>query len=390
MDKKDDTKAVHSGEIGRKYDGSVAMPIFTSSTFAFESSADLEAYNRDPSGKYLYTRYGNPTIVAVEQKVADLERAEMSVLFSSGMAAITSSVLSLLRSGDRVVATPSLYGGTRKFFRDILPRYGIEVAFAATGAIDDARRIIDDRTRLLYIESPANPHVEILDVAAFAKLAKEHRILSAIDATFATPYLMKPCEMGIDVVIHSCTKYIGGHADLIGGVVSGKADVMKKVEEYRRVLGGIADPECAYRIGRGLKTLAVRMERHCTNALAVAKALRKSPKVEDVLYPGLAESPWHKLAKSQMRDFGGMVCVTLKGGLSAAKRFVDSLKLVVNAASLGGVESLASIPVLTSHVNMSAEELRISRVSEGMVRLSIGIESADDLVADVAQALERV
>jgi cystathionine beta-lyase/cystathionine gamma-synthase len=390
MDKQDETRTVQSGTNAHKYDGAVTVPIFTTSTFAFESSDAVEAYNRDPSGHYLYTRYANPTIVAVEQTVAELERAEASLLFASGMAAITSSVLAVVRGGDNIVTTPALYGGTRKFFRDILPRYGIEVAFAPSNVIKDVEPLLDSRTKLLYLESPANPHAEVLDVKAFAALAKKRGIVSAIDATFATPILMKPYVIGIDLVIHSCTKYIGGHSDLIGGVVSGNLNLIKKVEEYRRTLGGVIDPEGASRVGRGLKTLAVRMERHCANALQVAQTLQGSDKVSEVFYPGLTNSPWHDLAKSQMTGFGGMICVTLRGGLTSAKRFVDALKVIVNAPSLGGVESLVSIPVLTSHVNMSAEELRQSRVSEGMVRLSIGIESATDLVADVEQALAAV
>jgi len=390
MDKHDDTRTVQSGPNAHKYDGAVTMPIFTTSTFAFESSDAVEAYNRDPSGHYLYTRYANPTIVAVEQIVADLERAEASRLFASGMAAITSSVLAVVSSGDKIVTTPSLYGGTRKFFRDILPRYGIEVAFAPSNVIDDVEPLIDGRTKLLYLESPANPHVEVLDIRAFAATAKKRGIVSAIDATFATPILIKPYVMGIDLVIHSCTKYIGGHSDLIGGVVSGNLNTIKKVEEYRRILGGVIDPEGASRVGRGLKTLAVRMDRHCANALQVAQTLQKSDKVSELFYPGLPNSPWHSLAKSQMTGFGGMICLSLTGGLTSAKRFVDALRVIVNAPSLGGVESLASIPVLTSHVNMSPEELRLSRVNEGMVRLSIGIESATDLVADVLQALAAV
>jgi len=390
MDKHDDTRTVQSGTNAHKYEGAVTMPIFTTSTFAFESSDAVEAYNRDPSGHYLYTRYANPTIVAVEQTVADLERAEASLLFASGMAAITSSVLAFVRNGDKIVTTPSLYGGTRKFFRDILPRYGIEVAFASGNDIDDVRPLIDSRTKLLYLESPANPHAEVLDVNAFAVAAKEHSIVSAIDATFATPILIKPYVIGIDLVIHSCTKYLGGHSDLIGGVVSGNIESIKKVEEYRRILGGVIDPEGAYRVGRGLKTLAVRMDRHCANAMQVAQALRKSDKVSELFYPGLSDSPWHALAKEQMTGFGGMICLSLKGGLTSAKRFVDALKVIINAPSLGGVESLVSIPVLTSHVNMSPEELKVSRVDEGMVRLSIGIESATDLIADVRQALDAV
>ncbi|MCX6832809.1 MAG: aminotransferase class I/II-fold pyridoxal phosphate-dependent enzyme [candidate division Zixibacteria bacterium] len=390
MDKHDDTRTVQSGPNAHKYEGAVTVPIFTTSTFAFESSDAVEAYNRDPSGHYLYTRYANPTIVAVEQTVADLERAEASLLFASGMAAITSSVLAIVRNGDKIVTTPSLYGGTRKFFRDILPRYGIEVAFAPGNAVDDVRPLIDSRTKLLYLESPANPHAEVLDVKALAATAKERGIVSAIDATFATPILMKPYVIGIDLVIHSCTKYLGGHADLIGGVVSSNLKTIKKVEEYRRTLGGVIDPEGASRVGRGLKTLAVRMDRHCANGMQVAQALQKSEKVTELFYPGLPDSPWHTLAKEQMTGFGGMICLTLRGGLPSAKRFVDALRLIINAPSLGGVESLASIPVLTSHVNMSPEELRLSRVNEGMVRLSIGIESATDLIADVLQALAAV
>jgi cystathionine beta-lyase/cystathionine gamma-synthase len=390
MDKHDNTRTVQSGMNAHKYDGAVTMPIFTTSTFAFESSDAVEEYNRDPSGHYLYTRYANPTIVAVEQTVADLERAEASLLFASGMAAITSSVFAVVRSGDKIVTTPSLYGGTRRFFRDILPRYGIEVAFAPSNVIEDVEPLIDGRTKLIYLESPANPHVEVLDVKAFAATANKLGIVSAIDATFATPFLIKPYVIGIDLVIHSCTKYIGGHSDLIGGVVSGNLNMIKKVEEYRRTLGGVIDPEGASRVGRGLKTLAVRIDRHCANALQVAEALQGSDKVSELLYPGLPNSPWHALAKSQMTGFGGMICLTLKGGLTSAKRFVDALRVIVNAPSLGGVESLVSIPVLTSHVNMSPEELRLSRVSEGMVRLSIGIESATDLVADVQQALAAV
>lgn len=364
----------------------LAPPIVTASTFAFSSQEDVETYYTSGRG-WLYSRYGNPTVRAAERLLADLEGAEEAALFSSGMAAISTTVLALVRSGERVAAQRELYGGTVGLLRDVLPSLGIETTWLG---LDEITSLAPDRLagcRLLWVESPTNPALRILDLAAAARTARAAGVLAVVDGTFATPALQQPLAMGCDLVVHSGTKYLGGHGDLTTGAVAGRRDLVDRIAASRRALGGIADPFAAFLLQRGMRTLAVRMEAHEQGASAVARALQGHPKVRRVHWPGLCDHPDHALARRQMAGFGGMVSFEVEGGAVEAERVHDRLRLFAKAASLGGVESLVSIPARVSHRGLDPAELERSGVSPGMLRLSVGLESPKDLVADLLEAL---
>ncbi len=364
----------------------LAPPIVTASTFAFSSQEDVETYYTSGRG-WLYSRYGNPTVRAAERLLADLEGAEEAALFSSGMAAISTTVLALVRSGERVAAQRELYGGTVGLLRDVLPSLGIETTWLG---LDEITSLAPDRLagcRLLWVESPTNPALRILDLAAAARTARAAGVLAVVDGTFATPALQQPLAMGCDLVVHSGTKYLGGHGDLTAGAVAGRRDLVDRIAASRRALGGIADPFAAFLLQRGMRTLAVRMEAHEQGASAVARALQGHPKVRRVHWPGLCDHPDHALARRQMAGFGGMVSFEVEGGAVEAERVHDRLRLFAKAASLGGVESLVSIPARVSHRGLDPAELERSGVSPGMLRLSVGLESPKDLVADLLEAL---
>jgi len=364
----------------------VAPPIVVSSTFAFSSQAEVESYYAEGRG-YLYSRYENPTVRAAERLLASLEGAEDAALFSSGMAAISSTVLALVRAGERVAAQRELYGGTIGLFRDLLPRVGIETIWLS---LDDIARLAPERLagcRLLWVESPTNPALRIVDLAAAARVAHEAGALAVVDGTFATPAFQLPLELGCDLVMHSGTKYLGGHGDVTAGAIAGRRDLVASIVAMRRSLGGIADPFAAFLLQRGMRTLAVRMHAHEKGAAEVARALLTHPKVRRVHWPGLADHRDHALARRQMAGFGGMVSFEVEGGAAEAERVHDRLRLFAKAASLGGVESLVSIPARMSHRGLDGAELKLAGVSPGMLRLSVGLESPDDLVADLLEAL---
>ncbi len=384
------TIAVHAGEDSKFPIGAVAQPIYQTSTFVFESSAKVKRFQEGDPSLYLYTRYGNPTIRAAEEKIAQLEEAEAGLVFTSGMAAISTTILTLCSSGDKILATRSIYGGTHHLFMSILPRLGIQVNYVDSETLQPYAKFLDKKTKVFYIETPTNPNLKIVDIKKVVAIAKKHKLTTVIDNTFATPYNQKPINMGIDVVIESGTKYLAGHSDLIVGTVVGKKDFITKAGYFRKILGGSCDPLGAYLLLRGMKTLAVRVEKQNQNGLALAKFLQKHPKVRKVFYPGLSSHPQHRLAKSQMKSFGGMVTFEVRGGLKAATKVIDSFKLILNAASLGGVESLASLPVLTSHYGFSKKDLKKADVREGMIRISCGIEEAQDLILDIKQALNKL
>jgi cystathionine beta-lyase/cystathionine gamma-synthase len=305
---------------------------------------------------------------------------------SSGMAAISSSLLAVLKNGDEVISTSQLYGGSYRLMRDIFPNMGITVRQVGTD-LADIESLANARTRVLYVETPTNPTLRLVDIHKAVAFAKKHKLVSIIDNTFATPVLQNPIALGYDMVVHSATKSLAGHSDIIAGAAVGNADWMERVRQMIIYLGGSMDPGAAYLLIRGIKTLGVRVQRQCENAMAVAKFLEGHPKVARVHYPGLKSHPDHALARKQMRGFGGMLAFDLKGGLPAARRFCDRVRLFLLAASLGGVESLVILPIYSSHYNMTSDELRRAGVSPGTVRVSIGLEDKEDLIEDLKQAL---
>jgi cystathionine beta-lyase/cystathionine gamma-synthase len=381
------TTAIHAGEPERfRKSAPVGIDICRTSSFTFASTQEMKRWAEGKSKAWIYTRYGNPTLAVAEKKIAALEGAEDCVVTASGMAAISSALLGVLQAGDEVISTAQVYGGTFRLMRDILPRFGIGVRQVGTD-LAGLEEQLTPRVRALYVESPTNPTLRLVDLRKAAAFARKHKLVSIIDNTFASPVLQQPVKMGFDLVVHSATKYLNGHSDLIAGAVAGKASLVKEARNMVIYLGASMDPEAAYMLIRGMKTLGVRVERQCASAMAVAKFLEKHPKVARVHYPGLASHPDHKLAKSQMSGFGSMMAVDLKGGLPAARRMCDRVRLFLLAASLGGVESLVVLPLFTSHYNMSPEELRRSGVGSGTVRISVGLEDAADLIADLRQAL---
>ena len=365
----------------------LTTPIYETTTFVFDSAEEVRAYNEGRSPKYLYTRYGNPTVMAVEQKLAQLERADTAMLYSSGQAATTTALLGLLASGDEIVCSSAIYGGTLHLMTELLPKFGIRTRFVSVEALREPAQVIADATRLLWFESPINPTLRCVDIAAVANACRTRGVISVVDNTFASPINQQPLSLGVDFVMHSATKYLNGHSDVTAGVLAGPSALLEPVQKARRMFGTILDPHAAYALGRGLKTLAVRMERHNATAQKVAEWLAADSRVTQVYYPGLPQHPDHEIARRQMRGFGGMLCVDVGGGYEGAARFFDRLKLFNRAASLGGVESLCSLPVLTSQWGHSEEELRNAGVTHSMARLSIGMEDPDDLIADLDQAL---
>jgi methionine-gamma-lyase len=359
------TKSVHSGEKLCPLTGSVTTPIYQTSNFGFADLDSLKAVFADHSKGYFYTRYSNPTLEAVEKKIADVMGAQKALVLSSGMAALTTAILALVSSGDHIVSAFDVYGGTFNFFANVLPRYGVTVDLIET---TDPGRLAE----------------------SMAKIGKERGIPTFIDNTFATPLNQKPIEMGIDLVMHSATKYLGGHSDLIGGVVGGGEELMPRVMSSRYVFGGIPDPQSAWLLMRGVKTLKVRMEAHNQNGMQVARFLEDHPRVGRVYYPGLKSHPQHELAKSQMKGFGGMVSFEIEGGDDALAQFLGKLRISCLAVSLGGIESLICPPALTTHRRLSKSERIRAGITDNLLRLSVGIEDAQDLIDDFDQALNSI
>ena len=368
-------------------DASLTTPIYETTTFVFENAHEVEAYNEGHSDKYLYTRYGNPTVAAVEQTLARLEGAETAMVLSSGQAATTTALLGLLQAGDEIVCSSAIYGGTLHLLTDLLGKFGLRARFVPVEALRTPADVLGDATKLLWFETPINPTLRCVDITAVATACRARGVRSAIDNTFASPVNQQPLSMGVDLVMHSATKYLNGHTDVTAGVLMGSSALLAPVEKARRMLGTILDPYAAYALGRGLKTLTVRVERQNASAAAVAQWLAGSGLVERVYYPGLPSHPDHDIARRQMRGFGGMVCVDVGGGYERAARFFDRLQVFNRAASLGGVESLCSLPVLTSQWGHTEEELRAAGVTRSMARLSVGLEDPSDLIADLQHAL---
>ncbi|MDE3168803.1 MAG: aminotransferase class I/II-fold pyridoxal phosphate-dependent enzyme [Acidobacteriota bacterium] len=386
----DATLAIHAGEERTGLGVPVGVSIARTSNFTFESTETMKLLAEGKTSAYIYTREGNPTLEVAEKKIAALERAEAAIVAASGSAAISGALLSVLRAGDEVIATRQIYGGSYRLLRDFLPKYGISVRFVEAG-LAGIERMVSPRTKVLYVETPTNPALRLVDLRKAAAFAKEWDLISMVDNTFASPVLQKPLEYGFDVVLHSGSKYLSGHSDVIAGAAAGRAALIQQMRRTLVGLGGTMDPEAAFLLIRGMKTLEVRVERQCENAMKVAKFLAGHPKVARMHYPGLASHPDHALAKRQMRRFGAMMAFEFKGdakkSLAAARRFCDRVRIFLLAASLGGTESLVVLPIYTSHVNMSAEELRGAGVQPSTVRISVGLEDPNDLIRDLQQAL---
>lgn len=380
------TRAIHSGETEDGSGGPVTPPIFRTSNFAFANTTEMRRWAEGKSKAYIYTRYGNPTLAVAEAKIAALEGAEAALVTASGMAAISSALLTVLSAGDELLATRQLYGGTYRLMRDVLPRMGIRIRYVEND-LEDADQLIHAGTRALYVETPTNPTLRLVDLRKAAVLARRHKLIALIDNTFASPLLQNPLAFGFDIVVHSATKYLGGHSDLIGGAIAGSREWVDRARQVVIHLGGSMDPGAGFLLDRGLKTLVLRVERQCETAMAIARFLARHSRVARVHYPGLKSHPDHKLARRQMRGFGGMLAFDVRGGLPAAARFCDRLRLFKLAASLGGAESLVVLPVYTTHHGLNPEELAQAGVSPGTVRVSIGLEDAVDLLNDLRQAL---
>lgn len=388
------TRAIHGRRL-YPYQGTVSTPIAQTSTFRFANSHDAVRYAEGDPDVYVYTRYHNPTVREAEERLALMMHAGKALLFSSGMAAITSAVFSLIKSGDDIVSTPGLYGGTYRFFRDILPRYRVGVKYFKPDGLGQLQRLITRRTKLVYFETPTNPTLGIIDIEELvAETRKAARRSGAhptimIDNTFASMLNQDPLALGVDAIMESGTKYLGGHSDILAGVIAGTPDFVAGVHTQLKYFGGCADPFAAYLMIRSLKTFELRVARQNVNALSLARFLEDHPRVNRVLYPGLSSHPQYAIARKQMTGSGGMVTIEVRGGVKSAVRVCDALRIVVNAMSLGGTETLVSIPIYSSHVNMSKKELDSHGVTPGMIRISVGVEGIEDLKEDFAQALEQ-
>lgn len=383
-----ETLAVHAGEGPCPATGALDTPIYQSTTFVSADSDEMAAVYGEEKPGYMYTRYGNPTIHALEKKLAALEVGEDALAFASGMAAISSAVIGYVKTGDHVVAARSLYGAAYNFLNKKLPAMGVSATFVQSTRIEDFAKAIRPNTRLIYFETPSNPVLEIFDIAALAELARSRGIPSMMDNTFASPALQQPITMGVTVVVHSTTKYFCGHGDAIGGAAIGPRDYIHHLRlDIIRDFGGIISPFNAWLILRGTRTLHLRMPAHCANAQQVAEFLAAHPRVERVNYPGLPDHPGHDLARKQMKAFGAMISFEVKGGYEGGKKVMDRVELFARAASLGDTRSLIVHSASTSHRAVPREQRLAIGITDGLVRLSIGVEAVEDLIADLEQAL---
>jgi cystathionine gamma-lyase len=372
------TRAIHAGQDADPATGATVVPIYATSTYTQEAPGKHKGYE--------YSRSGNPTRTALETCLAALEEGERGLAFASGLAA-TTAVFLVLRPGDEVVAAADLYGGTYRLLERVFKPWGLVTHYTDDSSPAGFARLITPKTKLVWIETPTNPLLQILDIAALAELAHKAGAVLAVDNTFASPYLQQPIRLGADLVVHSTTKYLGGHSDVVGGAVIGRRDLLQPIAFYQNAAGGVPGPFDAWLTLRGLKTLAVRMERHCGNARQLAEWLSRQPRVARVYYPGLPGHANHDLAKLQMRDFGGMISIQLKGGAEATHRFLPRTRLFSLAESLGGVESLVCHPATMTHASIPAEIRQARGVDDGLIRLSVGIEEVKDLQEDLRQAM---
>ena len=389
------TRSVHAGEVRAKPHHALTNAIVQTSTFTFADTADLVAFKEafmwgDETERSEYGRYGNPTVAVVERKLAELDSGEAALLFSSGMAAVTTSLLMLLSAGTHVVMTDDCYRRTRQFVTQFLKRYDIEATLVPMGDYEALEAAIQPNTRLIVSESPTNPYLRVVDVPRLVEIARRHKLKTVIDSTFATPINQRPLEYGVDLVIHSATKYLGGHNDLLAGVVVGSDYMIGGLRDTQGMMGAVCDPHTAYLLLRGLKTLELRVQRHNATALQVAQFLAGHPKIQRVFYPGLPGHPDHAIAREQMSGYGGVVSFEVDADLETTGLFVDALRIPYIGPSLGGVESLVIQVAQATYYELSREERAAIGISDTLERLAVGIENADDLIADLNQALQSI
>ena len=384
------TLAVWAGEDGPFWERSTQVPVVHSVSFGYDDMDRWLKAGRGEMPGHIYSRNTNPTVQAFEEKAARLEGAQSATGFASGMAAISNTLFTHLSPGDRIVSIKDSYGGTNKLFTEFLPRFQIDVALCDTTDQQAIEKAVAEGCRMLYLESPTNPTLKIVDIADLARKAHAIDALVVVDSTFATPILQKPLEMGADLVLHSATKFLGGHADALGGVVCGPSELIDPIYHFREINGAALDPNAAYLLLRGMKTLQLRVLRQSDSALKIARHLEAHDKIEQVFYPGLESHPQHSIAKRQMEAFGGILSFSIKGGFEAVCRVLPRLNYAHRAANLGAVETIAGPPATTSHVECSAEERAAMGIPENLVRYSVGVEDADDLIADLDQALEAL
>ena len=386
------TTAIHAGTLKNLY-GTLAMPIYQTSTFIFDSAEQGGRRFALEEAGYIYTRLGNPTTTVLENKIAALEEGEAAVATASGIGAISSSLWTVLKAGDHVVTDKTLYGCTFALMNHGLTKFGVEVTFVDTSNLDEVKKAMKENTRVVDLETPANPNLKIVDLEGVCKVAHTNpNTLVIVDNTFATPYMQKPLKLGVDVVVHSATKYLNGHGDVIAGLVVTNKELANQIRfvGLKDMTGAVLGPQEAYYIIRGLKTFEIRMERHCKNARTIADFLNKHPKVEKVYYPGLESHPGYEIAKKQMKDFGAMISFELKGGFEAGKTLLNNLKLCSLAVSLGDTETLIQHPASMTHSPYTKEEREAAGITDGLVRLSVGLENVEDIIADLEQGLEKI
>ena len=386
------TLAVHGGErTAEQPHGAVVSPVFHTATFAFENFAQMRRYARgELTDAYFYSRYANPTVAEAERKIAELEEAEAALVTSSGSAATFCALATLCEAGDEVIACDSIYGGTVKVLTKVFSRLGITTRFISLDEIPNLAEIASEHSKVFWFETPANPLNRIVDLDMVADVCRQAKLFSVVDNTFASPVLQRPLGHGIDAVMHSATKYLGGHSDLTAGALTGGKEFIERARQTSVMVGTTLDPAAAYLLSRGMKTVALRVRASCENALALARALHKHPKVSRVYYPGLEDDPGHALASRQMSGFGGVVAIDIVGGEREVEKLFDSLQLVRTAPSLGGVETLASYPLYSSHAGFSDQQLAAAGVSAATVRFALGIEDSADVIADIIQALDNI
>jgi cystathionine beta-lyase/cystathionine gamma-synthase len=382
-----DTEILHVAEGAREGATPLTTPIYATSTFLFKNAAEMEAYQRGEGNKYIYSRYSNPNIESVERKLAVLEGGEAALVTSSGMAASATALFGLLRAGDEVVCASAIYGGTLHLIAEHLQRFGVQARYASMDELAHPERVIGPKTKVFWFETPTNPTLRCIDIALITQACRAQGVTAIVDNTFASPINQQPLSLGAHLVMHSATKYLNGHSDVTAGALIGSKAIIDQLQSPRKMFGGVLEPASAYALGRGMKTLGVRVARQNATAMTVAQWLSTDKRVSRVFYPGLPGHPDHTIARKQMRGFGGMVTFEAAGGYPAICRAYDRLQVVQRAASLGGVESICSLPVLTSQYGFSDEQLAAAGVTRGMMRVSIGLEDANDLVKDFDQAL---
>lgn len=384
------TRAVHGGETGGHWGHALTVPIAQTATYVFEDMSAVDDFVAGRNSQLDYGRYGNPTQRIAEEKLAAIEGAEAAILFSSGMAAVTTTLLAMLRSGQHAVVMDDCYRKTDQFCKMVLQKFDVQTTFVTAGDYDALEDAIQENTRVIVSESPTNPHLNVLDLERTVAVAKAHRLKVIIDSTFATPLNQRPLEFGVDIVLHSATKYLAGHNDLMAGAVLGAEPLVSAIKDYRGILGGVIDPHCAYLLIRGLKTFPLRMARQNASALAMARFLEAHDRVRRVYYPGLTSHPHHEIATAQMKGFGGVVSFDLDTDLKGTFRFLDALEIPCIGASLGGVESIVSHPSTISYYELAREERIEMGIDDELVRYAVGVEDPEDLIADLKHALKAI